>query len=653
MPMPIRPTNSSDSGFINYFPVNMELMQNELLTNASLNKTALASDRDADVLFYIWKNSSVINNNEEVEKKTYRISNNVKKEDVLKLKASGLIIGGDRDIRFTSRAANIIKTMVLGEQNSFEKQSVKKPYSIILADQKRPKRKSALALASKTIDLENKDLIKIAGSWPDFSNKYYYNDRVISKGINSATSNKEYNVRVYEMKKGEYEVWTFWGKTNGTLQSKQDSQTNILEMAKDRAKKIISSKKFGSSQYKPALEWGQESINESIPGIDATKPSAKDKKTMEELANLLVKKKTKKNKKSPSHKEYTEKEIQEQAEELLEKNIEKGKGKQKNEFFEAEQVKPIKQTKPIKTLKQTLEDLIENPPESLDEISDKALRQQYWEYLNDKESYVVKNQAKIQESFNKQGTVCLENKLLLNIKMAAKKNKSPSLQQGKSKSKPLNNSYLLYDKELRENILRSKHDIPVEDVINAIRNRIVLIKEIPNPSLQLVERLIHEFKGEENKSSIPIPQRTIMNFLNNSNNVSPETLRILAGYRRIYTNKYQNCENPELKSQMMKTLSVLERKLLEKATGNEDWAIEIVISNPPESLNEIKNKILKQKYWEYLNNENDTSNGNVLGGLDSTKPVEMPKTTPNKDIANKPKKTLEDVEKEYLESVEK
>jgi len=656
MPIPIRPANSSDSGFSNYFPVNMDLLQNDLWTNASLKKTALVNDGDADVLFYIWKNSSVISNNEEVENKTYRIKDNVKKEDVLKLKASGLIVGDDKEIRFTNRAANIIKTMVLGEQNSFGKQSIKKPYSIILAEQLKPKRKSALALASKIIDSQDGDMLKIADALPDFKDKkYYYNERVISKGIASATSNKEYNARVYLNDDGKYELWFFWGKTDGTLQSKKEGTYGDAWNATHKAQEMISAKKYGPNQYKPAQEWGYSSVNESIPGTKADKEK-KEKDTTENTFTKIKKYKPKtcpicgiitekfddsskmcfKCKLHKEQKEHTKKmektyqkltkeDVKELKEKLLEKNIEKGKEKFKK--------------MPIKKEKLTLEQLIKNPPDNLDVIKDPELKSKYFDYLLNKGGASNISEAETRNPFNKQGVAYLEEKLLSSIKIASEK---PEYVLSQNEVSPAKSSS---QEGLRKNILENKN-VTVEDVVKAIRNRVVLFKEIPNPSFQLVERLIHEFKGNK---SIPIPERTIINFLNSSGNIAPETLEILASYRKIYANKYRDCENPELKSQIVKALFALEQKLLEKVvTGKEDWALEIV-KEKSIPVNEIKNPVLRKRYWNYLLDMKDDPEDIVQGNQDNVVGEQATETPTDENVINLPKKTIEDYQKEYLE----
>jgi hypothetical protein len=146
MPMPIRP-NSSEKNSSNYFPIDLNF--DSLLNPAPMKKQALASDGEASLLFDIWNNSVVVNNSSCIENRVYKIKGDANNSDIMRLKISGLISGDANGIKFTNKGASIIKTIVLGEQNSFSKKSVKKPYSIILAEQQKPKRKSTLALANE------------------------------------------------------------------------------------------------------------------------------------------------------------------------------------------------------------------------------------------------------------------------------------------------------------------------------------------------------------------------------------------------------------------------------------------------------------------------------------------------------------------------
>jgi hypothetical protein len=517
MAIPIRPTNSSDSEFINYFPVNMDLLQNDLFTNSSLKKTALANDKDADVLFFIWKNSSVINNADTIDKKRYRVKENVNKEDLLKLKASGLIVGDDKEIHFTNKAASIIKTMVLGEQNSFGKQSIKKPYSIILAEEKKPKRKSTLALASNIIEDQNLNMLKFAQGWQDVKkDNYYYNDRVISKGVASPTSNKEYNVRIYKNNLDEYEVWTFWGRTNGTMNSKRDSSFEVFTDAKNRSQNIIDEKKYGANKYVAAIQKGYPPVNSSVPGdfISGGKASSSHEILNKTPSKSKIPKYVKE--KSIPHEPVKEKELSEEE----------------------------KEEQRLKSVNQIAESPVDR--DRLDELR-KAL-------LSDDE-------VEASNKFN------LKKYLFANKKIAMTED---LVQQEDNELEDKSNNAVKKDKKI--------------DFADAT--------EIKDVSPELADRLIRD-----KKTASDVGFRFIEALLNQEK-ISPETMQILSNLRKDLEEKWgKEVFDNDITKQALKEI---ESKLLSRATGEESWALNVQVSNPPEDLNEIKSPLLRKKYFDYL-----------------------------------------------------
>jgi len=517
MAIPIRPTNSSDSEFINYFPVNMDLLQNDLFTNSSLKKTALANDKDADVLFFIWKNSSVINNADTIDKKRYRVKENVNKEYLLKLKASGLIVGDDKEIHFTNKAASIIKTMVLGEQNSFGKQSIKKPYSIILAEEKKPKRKSTLALASNIIEDQNLNMLKFAQGWQDVKkDNYYYNDRVISKGVASPTSNKEYNVRIYKNNLDEYEVWTFWGRTNGTMNSKRDSSFEVFTDAKNRSQNIIDEKKYGANKYVAAIQKGYPPVNSSVPGdfISGGKASSSHEILNKTPSKSKIPKYVKE--KSIPHEPVKEKELSEEE----------------------------KEEQRLKSVNQIAESPVDR--DRLDELR-KAL-------LSDDE-------VEASNKFN------LKKYLFANKKIAMTED---LVQQEDNELEDKSNNAVKKDKKI--------------DFADAT--------EIKDVSPELADRLIRD-----KKTASDVGFRFIEALLNQEK-ISPETMQILSNLRKDLEEKWgKEVFDNDITKQALKEI---ESKLLSRATGEESWALNVQVSNPPEDLNEIKSPLLRKKYFDYL-----------------------------------------------------
>ena len=152
MPIPIHlnsPDRSKNQNSLQFdFTADM-LSQMIGSHNSLLTKEAEVADNDADAIFALWENSTILREAVNIEDRLYKVPGEVSSTTIMRLKARGLLYGEKDQIRFTTHAAKIIKMMVLAEGNAFGKRSVKKPYSVILAETKSPKRKSNLALAQK------------------------------------------------------------------------------------------------------------------------------------------------------------------------------------------------------------------------------------------------------------------------------------------------------------------------------------------------------------------------------------------------------------------------------------------------------------------------------------------------------------------------
>ena len=193
MPTPIHPTGGSGISFLPTLSPDV-VKDLELLST----KTAGSSigDDEADILIDLW------NNGKKTGKHKYSIPNGFSSRNLSRLKTSGLIVVDGSSVEFTAKASNIIKTMVLAEQNSFFKKRQKKPYSLILAESKKPVRTSRLTHTAQTsVGGLNRDSIYI---WSD---RLAYIDE-------SNNHFKEYTVRIYYVN-GQYEVWTFHGRIGG------------------------------------------------------------------------------------------------------------------------------------------------------------------------------------------------------------------------------------------------------------------------------------------------------------------------------------------------------------------------------------------------------------------------------------------------------
>ena len=142
MPFPIMPIGADPKrGKEEREPFPVEL----LLQTSALVKQADASDTEAEMLYSLWGDSRIVSGGDEITQRVYALPQGYSNEKLFRLKAAGLLSGDDKAVRFSLKAARVIKTMILGEKNAFEKQSVKKPYSVILAESKLPRTRSKLS----------------------------------------------------------------------------------------------------------------------------------------------------------------------------------------------------------------------------------------------------------------------------------------------------------------------------------------------------------------------------------------------------------------------------------------------------------------------------------------------------------------------------
>ena len=239
MPVPIqlindRPLHQQDTGLKDMLNVLPSMLSDLSLLSKSMTKEAMASDRDADMLFKFWENSQIIKEADRVSDRLYAVPQDFSMDEIMSLKTNGLIVGDTKQIKITDRGAKVIRSLVLGESNQYEKQAIKKPYSLILAESK-PKRKSGnLAFASNNICLTAETIVTAAPVKHD----------------------KVYIVRVYENPNtGGYDVWSFNGKYGAKLHPHPKGSYPTYGTAEAIAKSIINTKKAGavSSDVKTSL----------------------------------------------------------------------------------------------------------------------------------------------------------------------------------------------------------------------------------------------------------------------------------------------------------------------------------------------------------------------------------------------------------------
>ncbi len=231
MAIPIRlindhPAHQQDSGLKDMLNLVPSLLT-DISPSIGLNKEAMASDRDAEVLFGLWEQSRILQEAESVSDRTYEVPSNFPSDDIMRLKTHGFISGDSKEIKFTERAAKVIRSMVLGENNHYQKQAIKKPYSLIMAESK-PKRKSGnLAFASTNIlNLADDYLIKNA----------------------TGVHDKVYIVRIYK-RPGifGYDVIAFNGHYGNKLIPHAKGHYSDLPSAQWAAKTAADSKRAGGS----------------------------------------------------------------------------------------------------------------------------------------------------------------------------------------------------------------------------------------------------------------------------------------------------------------------------------------------------------------------------------------------------------------------
>lgn len=165
MPMPIVPVGGQFSKTDHEFNSsdNLLMMSLDAIAGAASSSgfgrtggfqvNAEATDADASLLLDLFNRCQIVSESESLEDKKYAIPDDFSSDQVLRLKAASLINGDTKIIRFTSKAARVIKTLVLSEQNAYTKSAVKKPYSVILAENKMKAMNQSTLAFSKTASI--------------------------------------------------------------------------------------------------------------------------------------------------------------------------------------------------------------------------------------------------------------------------------------------------------------------------------------------------------------------------------------------------------------------------------------------------------------------------------------------------------------------
>jgi len=140
-------SKKDDNGHVgdvaDYQGINIDLLQG-IVTNQANSCNRKVSNSDASLLFKFWQEGKTVKQgNTESVHVPERFSNS----DILRLKALGFVVGDDtKVVKLTQRAKDIIKTIVLNEENALNSTRVSKPYNEILADAEKKSGSIRLAL---------------------------------------------------------------------------------------------------------------------------------------------------------------------------------------------------------------------------------------------------------------------------------------------------------------------------------------------------------------------------------------------------------------------------------------------------------------------------------------------------------------------------
>ena len=153
MPVPIIPQNvdyllrkdkDKQMTDVDYGKIDITELSTLIQKRSLTQEMIKVSDFEAGLLFRLWKDSRC-EPSDEILDVPEGFSNN----DILRLKASGLISGDTKKVKFTARGKEVITTMVLSENNVLDKKSSAKPYGQRLAETK-PKGGPRLAVGKKS-----------------------------------------------------------------------------------------------------------------------------------------------------------------------------------------------------------------------------------------------------------------------------------------------------------------------------------------------------------------------------------------------------------------------------------------------------------------------------------------------------------------------
>ena len=141
MPVPIVPVNTDSLmrrernqqiSTVDYGTINIDDLASMVEKRSNVQDIIRVSNFEAGVLFKLWKEVG-----EKSPDGSMEIPSVIGNSDILRLKASGLISGNTERFKFTPRGEEVIKTLVLSEENSFDKTAEHKTYEQVVKENKK------------------------------------------------------------------------------------------------------------------------------------------------------------------------------------------------------------------------------------------------------------------------------------------------------------------------------------------------------------------------------------------------------------------------------------------------------------------------------------------------------------------------------------
>lgn len=141
MPVPIMPVNvdslirderARDVPPVEYFQVDVSGLPLAIEKSGRSQDMLKVSNFEAGLLFRLWNDSGAGPNDEGVD-----IPSTVTNNDILRLKASGLIVGDTAKFTLTQRGKDVLTTIVLGEKNMLDKSSKSKSFEQLASEQRK------------------------------------------------------------------------------------------------------------------------------------------------------------------------------------------------------------------------------------------------------------------------------------------------------------------------------------------------------------------------------------------------------------------------------------------------------------------------------------------------------------------------------------